>query len=213
MSGHYGDIAFTPGVAAVQTKRGSRKFYARHQARAVGATSDRLTDAERAFLSERDGFYLATVSESGWPYVQYRGGPPGFLKVIDDKTVGWADFRGNLQYVSAGNLTGDDRVSLIVMDYPHQERLKIFGHARAVDAETDPELVATLVDPRYDAVVERAVLVTVAAYDWNCRQHIVPRYTAEEVQELTGTLRHALDAYQVENRELRNCCTARNDRP
>ncbi len=203
MSGHYGAIAFTPAVARAQTARGSRRFYARHQAGSAGERTDALTDAEQDFLADRDSFYLATVSETGWPYVQYRGGPKGFLRVMDEHTIGWADFRGNLQYISTGNLAGDDRVSLIVMDYAGRNRLKIFGHARETDVDKDPDLVATLTVTGYDAVVERAVIVTVDAYDWNCHQHITPRYTADEVDDLAAPLRHALEACEAENRKLR----------
>src|SRR3954453_20431595 len=176
MSGHYGDIAFTPAVADVQAQHGSRRFYARRQARRPGGIGpDALTEDEKDFLAERDGFYLATVSETGWPYVQFRGGPTGFLRVVDDHTIGWADFRGNLQYISTGNVGGDDRVALIALDYAHQRRLKIFGHARVVTVAEDPTLVESFADPAYDAEVERAVLVTVEAFDWNCQQHITPR--------------------------------------
>jgi uncharacterized protein len=158
---------------------------------------------ERDFLAERDGFYLATVSETGWPYVQYRGGPPGFLRVIDDHTLGWADFRGNLQYISTGNLAGDDRVAMIVMDYAHRRRLKIFGRAQVITAEDRPELITTLADPSYDAVVQRAVLISVDAFDWNCPQHITPRFTAAEIEPHVIALRRQLAALQAENDELR----------
>lgn len=210
MSSRYGEIAFTPAVAEAQAQRGSRRFYARHKARGGAAAPDTLTATEREFLAARDGFYLATVSETGWPYVQYRGGPPGFLRVVDDHTLGWADFRGNLQYISTGNLAADDRVSLIVMDYAAQDRLKVFGHARATDVGADPALAAAMEVPGYDAVVERVVLVTVVAYDWNCRQHITPRYTAPEVEHLVAPLRRDLDACRAENRELRRPLTSEN---
>src|SRR5271165_4641020 len=169
MSAGYGRIAFTKAVQDEQEHHGSRRFYARHQARAEQAGGpDQLTDEVRDYLSERDSFYLASVSETGWPYVQFRGGPAGFLTVLSQHTVGWADFRGNLQYISTGNLRSDDRVALIVMDYPNRQRLKIYKV---------PELVAQLTRQRYDAVIERAVIVQVEAFDWNCQQHITPRYT------------------------------------
>lgn len=135
MSRHYDAIAFTEAVSDIQRRYGSQAFYDRQRARGLlgdGATGgDALTHDERDYLGERDCFYLATVSETGWPYVQFRGGPPGFLRLIDDHTLGWADFRGNLQYVSMGNLVHNDRVAMIAMDYPNRQRLKIYGRARA----------------------------------------------------------------------------------
>jgi uncharacterized protein len=162
---------------------------------------DVLTAAEKEFIASRDGFYLASVGETGWPYVQFRGGPPGFLRVIDDHTVGWADFRGNRQYISTGNITGDDRIALFLMDYAKQQRLKIFGYARIVD--TDRELRAQLTMPDYRAVVERAVLVHVEAFDWNCPQHITPRYTVEEILAELEPLHARLATLTRENEQLR----------
>jgi predicted pyridoxine 5'-phosphate oxidase superfamily flavin-nucleotide-binding protein len=140
--------------------------------------------------------------------VQYRGGPPGFLKVLSDDTLGWADFRGNLQYISSGNLQSNNRVALIVMNYPDQQRLKIYGHATIRDAVEDPDLIAQLADGRYEAVIERAIIVKVAAFDWNCRQHITPRYTLGEIHQQTGALRHRLAAVEAENKELRQLLAA-----
>jgi predicted pyridoxine 5'-phosphate oxidase superfamily flavin-nucleotide-binding protein len=204
VSRHYGSIAFTDSVREAQAGHGSRAFYDRKRSRAHGLPGpDPLTDAEREFLSERDGFYLATVSESGWPYVQYRGGPVGFLHVIDDHTVGWADFQGNLQYISTGNLAADDRVAMIVMDYVNRRRLKVFGHARMIAAGHEQDLIDALTDPNYDAVVEGAVLVTVDAFDWNCPQHITTRYTIAEIEPRIADLRHELSTLRSENAELR----------
>lgn len=204
MSKHYGSIAFTPNVRSVQEERGSAAFYGRKaDAGAAEAGSDRLTDDEREYLSERDHFYLASIGETGWPYVQYRGGPAGFVRVLDDHSIGWADFRGNLQYISTGNMGGEDRVALIFLDHAHRRRLKIFGHARIVTASDDPELVSSLIDPTYDAVVERAVVVDVAAYDWNCPQHITPRYTLGELEGALEPMRRRLAALEAENAELR----------
>jgi predicted pyridoxine 5'-phosphate oxidase superfamily flavin-nucleotide-binding protein len=175
----FGNIAFTPAVRAFQESRGVRTRSPRpddpRDERGVS-----LTESEAGFISERDGFYQATVSESGWPYVQFRGGPTGFLRVLDERTIAYADFRGNMQYISAGNLAGDGRVSLILMDYANRRRLKILGRARLVDAADDPALVAKLEDPSYRAHVERAVVITIEAFDWNCPQHITPRYTEAE---------------------------------
>ena len=205
MSRSYGSVAFTPAVQDAQRAAGSRRARGRGASPTGEAAEaqDRLTDDERSYLEARDGFFIATTSETGWPYVQYRGGPPGFLRVLDEHTIAWADYRGNRQYVSVGNLSGDARVALIVMDFPNQQRLKIFGRARLVDVQDDPSLVATVTDPTYDSIVERAVVVTVAAYDWNCPQHIVPRYNLAEIERLIAPLRHELEACREENRRLR----------
>jgi predicted pyridoxine 5'-phosphate oxidase superfamily flavin-nucleotide-binding protein len=185
MSGHYADIAFTDDVKAAQERNGSRDLYARVTARGRSRPgADPLTATEREFIATRDGFYVATVNQGGWPYVQYRGGPPGFLRALDDHTLAWADFRGNLQYITTGNLEGERKASLFLMDYARRRRLKLFGLLRVVDARDDPGLVARLSDPDYDAVVERAVVVAVEAYDWNCPQHITQRFTVEELQAL-----------------------------
>ena len=204
MSKHYGSIAFTDAVVGVQREYGSDGFYGRKRVQGNAAPGiDALTDDEREYLAERDSFYLATVSETGWPYVQYRGGPRGFLRVVDDHTIGWADFRGNLQYISSGNVGGDDRVALIALDYAHQRRLKIFGHARVVTVAEDPALVKSFADPDYSAEVERAVLVTVEAFDWNCQQHITPRFSAAELEPHLAPLRRQLADLQAENARLR----------
>lgn len=180
MSRAYTDIAFTPTVRAMQTRMGSRPAYEQ-----LDQTSDRraaLTGSEIEFISARDGFYQATVSESGWPYVQFRGGPPGFLRALDETTIAYADFRGNVQYISTGNLLGNDRISIILMDYANQRRLKILGRVRLVDAGDDPALMAKVVLPDYRAKVERAVVIAVEGYDWNCPQHITPRFTEAEIR-------------------------------
>jgi len=207
VSRNYGRIAFTDRVNDVQQRYGSREFYARHQARTRGPDgADALTPEVGQFLADRDGFYVATVSETGWPYVQFRGGPPGFLQILDEHTLAWADFRGNLQYISTGNVAADDRVALFVMDYPHRRRLKIFGHARVVFAEDDPDLIERLTRPDYQAEVERGVLIAVEAFDWNCPQHITPRYTVAELEPYLGPLRQQISALQAENAEMRKSC-------
>lgn len=205
MSTHYAGIAFTDGVQQVQERYGSRDFYGSRAARALADQSgpDALGPHERAYLAERDELFVASVGETGWPYVQHRGGPPGFLRVVDDHTVGWADFKGNLQYVSVGNLAHDDRVSLIVMDHAAQQRLKIFGRARVVDLAEDPALVERLTPPDHDAVVERGIVVTVEAFDWNCRQHITPRYSAAELEPVLAPMRERLAAAEAEVVALR----------
>jgi predicted pyridoxine 5'-phosphate oxidase superfamily flavin-nucleotide-binding protein len=177
------EILFTDSVKKAQSRYGSRVQMERLQQH--GPANDTLTSAERDFIEARDGFYLGTVSESGWPYIQFRGGPAGFVRVLDGKTLGYADFRGNRQYVSSGNIAHDDRVSLFFMDYANRARLKLLGHARIVDAAEDPALAARLAVPGYPARVERVVLITVESYDWNCHQHITPRYTEAEFAALS----------------------------
>lgn len=182
MARAFAKISFTPDVQAVQTEMGSRTAYRSVE---LGA-SERvaLSHAEQAFIAERDSFYLATVSQSGWPYVQHRGGPAGFLKVLDEQTIGYAEFSGNRQYLSVGNLRGDDRVSLILMDYPQQRRLKIWGRAREVDARSEPDLLARLEVADSRAPVERGIVIRVEAFDWNCPKYITPRYSTREVEML-----------------------------
>jgi uncharacterized protein len=183
MTAHFAELMFTPAVKALQTTHGSRGSYERLEAQGDG-TCDRLTDKEAAFLQQRDSFYMASVAENGWPYVQHRGGPAGFLRVLDEGTLGFADFRGNRQYVSVGNLGHDDRVSLILVDYPHRRRLKILGRARVTDASADPALIAKLQSPDYNGHIERAMVISVEAFDWNCPQHITPRFTEAEAKTL-----------------------------
>jgi predicted pyridoxine 5'-phosphate oxidase superfamily flavin-nucleotide-binding protein len=187
MGHRFAELAFTPAVKAAQVREGSRDAYRKLEE--GEPHHDRLGPAEAAFLAARDSFYLASVGETGWPYVQHRGGPPGFLKVLDERTIGFADFRGNRQHVSVGNLGGDDRVSLILVDYPNRRRLKILGRARVAEPGREPDTVARLEVPGYRAKVERGILVAVEAFDWNCPQHITPRYTAAEVAEAVAPLR------------------------
>jgi len=182
MARAFAKISFTPDVQAVQTEMGSRMAY---RAAELGeAEVVALGAAEQAFIAERDSFYQATVSQTGWPYVQHRGGPVGFLKVLDDRTIGYADFSGNRQYLSVGNLRGDDRVSLLLMDYPQRRRLKIWGRARAVDERSEPALLAKLESPDFRAPVERGIVIRVEAFDWNCPKYITPRYSQREVEAL-----------------------------
>jgi len=182
MARTFAKISFTPDVQAVQTEMGSRMAY---RAAELGVAEEvALGAAEQAFIAERDSFYQATVSQTGWPYVQHRGGPVGFLKVLDDRTMGYADFSGNRQYISVGNLRGDDRVSLLLMDYPQRRRLKIWGRARAVDERSEPALLAKLESPDFRAPVERGIVIQVEAFDWNCPKYITPRYSRNEVEAL-----------------------------
>ena len=195
MSRAYANIAFTPAVRAMQTRMGSRASYA-----PLDHTDDRrdvLGEAEIEFIAARDSFYQATVSETGWPYVQFRGGPAGFLKVLDERTIAYADFRGNVQYISVGNFTGNDRVSIILMDYANRARLKILGRARLVGLDEDPALIAKLESASYRARIERAVVITIEGHDWNCPQHITPRYTEAEIFVATAPMRDELAALKA----------------
>jgi len=186
MARKFAEITFTPSVKAAQTRYGSRTQNERFEH--ADETDTPIGPAEASFIEARDGFYQATVNEEGWPYVQFRGGPAGFLKVLDDRTIGYADFRGNIQYLSVGNMNANDRVAMILMDYPNQRRLKIWARARIVHHDEDPELLARLVLPTYRARVERAVILSIEAVDWNCPQHITPRFTEEEVSEMVAPL-------------------------
>ncbi len=195
MSQAFSDIAFTPAVRAAQTRMGSRKHYARlDESEDRRDQNDRLGRMETDFIQTRDSFYQATVSETGWPYVQFRGGPAGFLKVMDEKTIGYADFRGNVQYISVGNFSGNDRVSIILVDYANRRRLKILGRVRIVEHAEDPALISQLETPNYRARIERAVIISVEGYDWNCPQHITPRFTEAEISMSNAALRAELVA-------------------
>lgn len=187
MGHRFAEIAFTDGVKAVQEQYRSRAHNERLLAQ--GGPNDTLGPAEAEFIAARDSFYIATVSETGWPYVQHRGGPAGFVKVLGPKTIAYADFRGNTQLVSAGNAAGDDRVALILMDYAHRARLKILGRIRFEDASRAAENVRKAVElPGYRARVERVAVIEVEAFDWNCPQHITPRYTEAEVRAAAAPL-------------------------
>ena len=178
------ELTFTPAVQAAQARQFGRSI------RLPGdAPPDALTDDEIDFIQSRDSFYLATVSETGWPYVQHRGGAPGFLRVLSPSQLGFADYQGNRQLLSTGNLSVNDRVCLFLMDYPHRTRLKILGHARVLDAREHPDLVETLAESAARPITERLVLVDVVSYDWNCPKYITPRYTAAEVERAVAPLR------------------------
>ena len=202
MAQAFAEIAFTSAVRDVQARQGSAHAYDRFLAPETDP-GNTLGEPEAAFIEDRDGFYQATVSDSGWPYVQFRGGPKGFLNVIDERSIAYADFRGNRQYVSVGNLSGNDRVSLILTDYPNRRRLKILGHARTVDIADDPALLARLHDAAYRAKPERAIVITVAGLDWNCPQHIPQRMTLAELEPHLTSLRDDMAALKAENERLR----------
>jgi predicted pyridoxine 5'-phosphate oxidase superfamily flavin-nucleotide-binding protein len=182
MSHAFADIAFTPSVKAAQQRDGSRAGYARSFEGEAELFNDSLGEAETDFIATQRSFYMATVSETGWPYVQHRGGPRGFLKVLDDKTLAFADYAGNRQLISVGNLAGNDRVALMLMDYSQRVRLKLLGRLAVQDLASRDALAQTLVDPAYRARPQRAMLITVEGFDWNCPQHIPVRIDAEDVQ-------------------------------
>jgi predicted pyridoxine 5'-phosphate oxidase superfamily flavin-nucleotide-binding protein len=186
MSHRFAEIAFTPNVKKAQEANASRHSYARLEMGEVH--HDVLGPSEAAFIAERDSFYMATVGETGWPYIQHRGGPPGFVRVLDQKTIGFADFRGNRQYISVGNLEADDRVSMVLMDYPNRTRLKILGRVRLVGLD-EQDILNRLSLPDYRAVVERGFVITIEAFDWNCPQHITPRFTPAEIETAVAPLR------------------------
>jgi hypothetical protein len=206
MSESFYEIAFTPGVKEQQTEHNSRRQYERMEAALAG--HNQLGPDEQHFLALRDSFYMASVSETGWPYIQHRGGPSGFVHVLRPDLIGFADLRGNKQYISLGNLSHDDRVALFFMDYPNQTRLKILGHAEIHEHdEAAPELFARLrtAEPNavFQSVIERAILIRVSGFDWNCPQHITPRYTLAELEPTLAPLRSRLAALEAENARLR----------
>lgn len=168
----------------------AQHHYYGHAANITGAPErDLLNKGEADFINTKDSFYLSTVSETGWPYVQHRGGPKGFLRLLNPSTLIFADYQGNRQLLSTGNLSVDDRVSLFLMDYPNRARLKILGHARVEDARLHTDLAAQLANPGMKARVERIVFIDVVSFDWNCPKYITPRYSLEEVEELVGPLK------------------------
>lgn len=193
--GHkFAEITFTSGVKAAQEQNGSRRSYARFED--GEPTRHRLSPREAQFIADRDSFYMATVSETGWPYIQHRGGPAGFLRVLDEKTIGFADFSGNRQYISVGNVAGNDRVSLFLMDYPDRARLKLLGRARLVPPN-DVDTMRALTLDGVKARIERGFLIDVEAFDWNCPQHITERYTLADVEQATAALRARIDELET----------------
>lgn len=194
------DLITTPSVRAAQAANGSRDMWEHFKGH---RTFDCFSDNETAFIEARDSFYMATVAENGWPYVQHRGGPPGFLKVLDEKTLGFADFRGNRQYISLGNVAADDRVALILVDYPNRARLKILAHMEARDLAAEPVLADRLALPGYKGKPERAFLLHLETFDWNCPQHITPRFTLADIEPAVSSLRSRIAELEAENQRLR----------
>jgi hypothetical protein len=202
MGRSFARIAFTPAVKQQQTKHNSRRSYERVEQ--SGDPDNKLGTFEQEFIAARDGFYMASVSESGWPYIQYRGGAKGFLRVLDDQTIAFADLRGNKQYISTGNLLRDNRVALFLMDYPTQSRLKILGRVEIHENDTAArELIEKLRVPGEKTPAERAMLIHIEGFDWNCPQHITPRYTQEELAEILEPMRRRMETLEKENARLR----------
>ncbi|MGO9339273.1 MAG: pyridoxamine 5'-phosphate oxidase family protein [Terracidiphilus sp.] len=202
MGRRFAELVFTPLVKQHQQLHGSRHLYGRVER--SGDAGDHLSPDEQAFIRERDGFYMASVSETGWPYIQFRGGSKGFLRVLDSQTIAFADLRGNKQYISRGNLEHDSRVALFLMDYPTQSRLKILGRARILEGDAEAaSAIETLRVPEEKTPAERAILIRVEAFDWNCQQHITPRYSEEELTRILAPMRNRLEFLEAENKRLR----------
>jgi uncharacterized protein len=194
------DIAVTPRVKAAQAENGAAHLWEDFKGH---RSFDRFTENETAFLVERDSFYIATVSETGWPYVQHRGGPRGFLRVLDDRTLAFADFAGNRQYISLGNLGADSRVSLILMDYVNRRRLKIFAHAEIKSVADNVELAEKVATPGYRGRIERIFVLHLDAFDWNCPQHISRKFDEADIAQAIGSLQARIEALKAENKMLR----------
>ena len=201
MGHRYAEIAFTPNVKALQTELGSRNGYARLESK-QGDFNHRLTAREADFITARDSFYMATVSETGWPYVQHRGGRSGFVKVLDETAFAFADYSGNRQYLSTGNLAGNDRVSLFFMDYPGRTRLKVLGRASIVGKDEAPSIHPKLQD-NGGSRIERWFVITVEAFDWNCPQFITPRYTHAELKSILSPLHEKISELERQLAEAR----------
>ncbi len=202
MARNYVHTLFSHAARAMQEADGSREAYARMEAGADG-TPDRLGDKEAEFIAARDSFYLATVTPDGWPYMQHRGGPAGFLKLLPGNRLGFADYRGNRQHVTTTNLIAEPRLSLFLTDYPNRRRLKILGRGRVVMADEDPELLSALMPDGYRAVAERAYLVDVVGFDWNCPQHITPRFSEAEIAAGIKPLADEITRLRAELERLR----------
>jgi predicted pyridoxine 5'-phosphate oxidase superfamily flavin-nucleotide-binding protein len=187
MAERFMQTVLTPSVLTAQ-----EHYYGRSASIGSASERDPLTDEERTFIEARDSFYMATITESGWPYIQHRGGQRGFLRVLSPTQFAFADYKGNRQMLSTGNLAANDRVALFLMDYPRRERLKILGHARTEDARQHPELVAQLAEAEVHRIVERLFFIEVVSFDWNCPKYITPRYTTAEVEEAVAPLRQRI---------------------
>jgi uncharacterized protein len=201
MPHNFGSLVFTPVIKALQERYGSRRQYANLEG--CGPVPVHIGPQESAFITARDTFYMSTVGATGWPYIQHRGGPKGFVKVINENTIAFADFRGNKQYISTGNLMTDDRVALILVDYPSQLRLKILGRVEIFEGEQAQAWLEKTRDPEYKAFTERVFVIHVEAFDWNCQQHITPRYTEEQIRKALAPFEKQMQDLVQENETLR----------
>jgi predicted pyridoxine 5'-phosphate oxidase superfamily flavin-nucleotide-binding protein len=195
MATQYLDLMMTDSV-----RRAQRQYYGRAGSIAGSSERDPLGQAESEFIAVRDSFYMSTISETGWPYIQHRGGPRGFLHVVNETTLAFADYKGNRQLFTTGNVSVNDRVALFLMDYPNRARLKILGHARVEDARVHPGLVAQLADSKRQSSVERLIFIDVVSFDWNCPKYITPRYSTEEVEAYAGSLKKRIAELETELR-------------
>jgi predicted pyridoxine 5'-phosphate oxidase superfamily flavin-nucleotide-binding protein len=194
-------VNFLKHAVTDSVRKAQEQYFGRSQTFAGAPERDALTEDERTFIESRDSFYMATLSENGWPYIQHRGGQPGFLRVLAPQTLAFADYRGNRQMLSTGNLAANNRISLFLMDYPQQARLKILGLARIEDARGHRELVEQLAEPDVQPIVERLFFIDVVSFDWNCPKYITPRYTAEEVQEVVAPLKARIAELEAKLKE------------
>jgi uncharacterized protein len=199
MANNYGEIAFSAAAKELQEKLGSRTNYARME---KDSYVDGLTENEIEYIAARDSFYMATIGENGFPYIQHRGGPKGFLKVLNSKRVGFIDFKGNMQFISVGNMATNNNVALIMVDYPARARLKIYAKGKIIELKDDPALFALLDLKEYTFRPERMMVFDIEAYDWNCRQHITPRYTLENIEEAFAAQRDHIAKLEAEIKTL-----------
>lgn len=200
MAKNFAALAFTDAVKAMQEKAGSRTSYARME---LQTYVDGLTENEVGFIAQRDSFYIASIGENNFPYIQHRGGPKGFVKVLDAKRIGFIDFRGNMQYISVGNIATNNNVALIMVDYPSKTRLKILAKAEVVELKDNPSLYDLLDLTEYKFKPERMIVLNIEAYDWNCPQHITPRYTLEDIEEAFAAQRDHIAKLETEVKELK----------
>lgn len=199
MARNFAEIAFTDAVKAIQEKHGSRRSYERLEKNQV---VNGLSENEIMFIADRDSFYLASIGVNGFPYIQHQGGPKGFLKVLDSKRIGFIDFSGNKQYISVGNFETNPNVALIMLDYPAKARLKLFAKVEIIELKNNPELYSVLDLNDYDFKPERMILFNIEAYDWNCPQHITPRYTIEDIEVAFKSQRDIITELETEIAEL-----------
>lgn len=200
MAKNFATLVFTDAIKAMQKKAGSRSSYARMER---DSYVDGLTDNEIGFIEERDSFYIASIGENNFPYIQHRGGPKGFLKILDLKRIGFIDFRGNMQYITVGNFAINNNIALIMVDYPARTRLKILAKAEVVELKDDPALYKLLDLEEYKFRPERMVVFHIEAYDWNCPQHITPRYTLEEITRVFDSQQRRMQKLEEEIKKLR----------